>query len=147
MIALTDINSGSALSHSSVVLRRSVLCIPAGNQRALDKATSLDCDAVIFDLEDSVSIEMKDEARDNLRRLFSRSDNGNNGRIGGERIVRINALAADSATSLGRADMDLVLEISPDVVLIPKVEHVADIQAVADIMSEAGARTDWRSGR
>jgi citrate lyase subunit beta/citryl-CoA lyase len=135
MIALTDINSGSALC-----LRRSVLCVPAGNRRALEKTFSLDCDAVIFDLEDSVSLEMKGEARDNLRALFSRIDTPDTGGMRRERIVRINALSsAQAAACLGRADLDLVLAIAPDVVLIPKVEHVEDILAVADILTEAGA--------
>jgi citrate lyase subunit beta / citryl-CoA lyase len=142
MIALTDIHSGSALNLPVVTVRRSVLCVPAGNQRALDKVAGLDCDAVIFDLEDSVSIEMKGAARDNLRRLFSQSvpsDVGTPDTIRRERIVRINSPSVGGERSLGHADMALVLEIAPDVVLVPKVEHVDDIQIVADILSEAGA--------
>ncbi|EUC01035.1 Citryl-CoA lyase [Rhizobium sp. CF080] len=124
MTALTDINSFSAR------LRRSILSVPAGNTRALEKVHGLDCDAVIFDLEDSVAPEKKGEARDNLRRLFT--ENRLQGR---ETVIRINPLE----TEFGRADMDLVTEVSPDVVLIPKVEHMSQVQAVADILSEAGA--------
>lgn len=124
MIALTDIKS------ESVRLRRSILSVPAGNARALEKVPGLDCDAVIFDLEDSVSPEKKIEARDNLRRLFREGPLRDR-----EIIIRINSLE----TEFGRADMDLVVEISPDVVLVPKVERVFEIQAVADILSEAGA--------
>lgn len=123
MTALTDIN------YSSVHLRRSILSVPAGNTRALEKVHGLDCDAVIFDLEDSVAPEKKGEARDNLRRLFK--ENPLKGR---ETIIRINPLE----TEFGKADMDLVTEVCPDVVLIPKVEHMSQIQAVADILSEAG---------
>lgn len=124
MTALTDIKLASGF------LRRSILSVPATNTRALEKVHGLDCDAVIFDLEDSVAVEKKAEARDNLRRLFK--DTPLQAR---EAIIRINPLESD----FGQADMDLVLEIAPDVVLIPKVERVADIQAVADILSEAGA--------
>lgn len=127
MISLTDIN------FSPVRLRRSVLSVPASNHRALEKVRNLDCDAVIFDLEDSVAPEKKAEARENLRRLFKE-----NPPQGVERIVRINALE----TEFGRADMDLAVDISPDVVLIPKVERVAEVQSVADILSEAGAPDD-----
>ena len=35
--------------------RRSVLFVPASNQKAIAKIASLDCDAVIFDLEDAVA--------------------------------------------------------------------------------------------
>jgi len=41
----------------SLNLRRSVLSVPAINARALEKTHALDCDAVIFDLEDSVAPE------------------------------------------------------------------------------------------
>ena len=40
--------------HHPLRLRRSVLSVPAVNARALAKSALLDCDAVIFDLEDSV---------------------------------------------------------------------------------------------
>lgn len=123
MTALTDIN------YSSVHLRRSILSVPAGNTRALEKVHGLDCDMVIFDLEDSVAPEKKAEARDNLRRLFT--ENPLRGR---ETIIRINTLE----TEFGKADMDLVTEVSPDAVLIPKVEHMSQVQAVADMLSEAG---------
>ncbi|MDQ0137966.1 citrate lyase subunit beta/citryl-CoA lyase [Neorhizobium galegae] len=127
MTALTDIKL------ASVYLRRSILSVPAGNTRALEKVHGLDCDAVIFDLEDSVAPEKKTEARDNLRRLFA--ENPLRGR---ETIIRINPLE----TEFGRADMDLVTEVFPDVVLIPKLEHMSQVQAVADILSEAGAPDD-----
>ena len=124
MTALTDIKT------ASVLLRRSILSVPAGNARALAKAEGLDCDAVIFDLEDSVAVGKKAEARDNLRRFFRETP-----LRGREAIIRINPLG----TEFGRADMDLVLELAPDAVLIPKLEHVSELQAVADILSEAGA--------
>jgi hypothetical protein len=42
---------------------RSALYIPGSKPRALDKARSLKTDAIIFDLEDAVSIEEKDASR------------------------------------------------------------------------------------
>ncbi len=127
MIALTDIKS------ASFHIRRSILSVPAGNTRALEKVHGLDCDAAIFDLEDSVAPEKKAEARDNLRRLFTENPLKDR-----EAIIRINPLE----TEFGKADMDLVTEVSPDIVLIPKVEHMSQVQAVADILSEAGAPDD-----
>ena len=40
-------------------LLRSVLYMPAANERALEKAKSIPCDAIIFDLEDAVALEAK----------------------------------------------------------------------------------------
>ncbi|MEO0766819.1 MAG: aldolase/citrate lyase family protein, partial [Pseudomonadota bacterium] len=45
---------------------RSVLYIPGSKPRALDKARQLQVDAIIFDLEDAVSIEEKEAARATL---------------------------------------------------------------------------------
>ena len=38
--------------------------------------------------------------------------------------------------------MELVVEIMPDAVLIPKVEHVSVVQAVADLISDAGMQKE-----
>ena len=43
--------------------RRSVLYMPGANARAMAKARELDCDAIIFDLEDAVAPDAKAEAR------------------------------------------------------------------------------------
>ena len=45
--------------------RRSVLYMPAANERALEKAKSLAADAIIFDLEDAVAPDAKEAARAN----------------------------------------------------------------------------------
>ena len=44
--------------------RRSVLYMPSSNPKALDKAKSIPCDAIIFDLEDAVAPDAKPAARD-----------------------------------------------------------------------------------
>ena len=44
--------------------RRSVLYMPAANERALEKAKSIPCDGLILDLEDAVAPDAKPAARD-----------------------------------------------------------------------------------
>ncbi|OOO33743.1 CoA ester lyase [Agrobacterium sp. YIC 4121] len=110
--------------------RRSLLSVPAINVRALEKIRYLDCDGVILDLEDSVAPGMKDEARDNLQKLFSQAPFA-----AGEIIIRINPLS----TPDGKADLQLVLSCRPDAILLPKVEQPADIHDVADLLAEADA--------
>ncbi|THV22254.1 HpcH/HpaI aldolase/citrate lyase family protein [Peteryoungia ipomoeae] len=100
--------------------RRSVLTVPAINERALFKVQSLDCDAVIFDLEDSVAPERKAEARLLLSQFLRSADLGQR-----ERIIRING--ADGTHF--RDDMAMVIAAAPDAVLLPKVE---DPDAVLD---------------
>ena len=43
--------------------RRSVLYMPAANERALEKAKTIPADAIIFDLEDAVAPDAKADAR------------------------------------------------------------------------------------
>ena len=45
--------------------RRSVLYMPAANERALAKAKEIAADAIIFDLEDAVAPDAKEAARAN----------------------------------------------------------------------------------
>ncbi|TCU23735.1 citrate lyase subunit beta/citryl-CoA lyase [Rhizobium azibense] len=112
----------------SFSLHRSVLSVPAINQRALEKIHGLDCDAVIFDLEDSVALEKKEEARENLKAFFSGKPLANK-----ERIIRINALSS----AFGHADMELVQALRPDAVLLPKVDEPQDVMAVSDLLADA----------
>lgn len=125
----------SSVSSRSIRLRRSVLSVPAINRRALEKTHALDCDAVIFDLEDSVAPEKKAEARENLRDFFS-------GKVlqGKERIIRINSLSS----SFGSADLELVLSLAPDAVLLPKVEEPQDVMTVVDRLVDADAPESLR---
>lgn len=109
---------------------RSLLSVPAINQRALEKVHGLDCDGVIFDLEDSVAPEKKAEARDNLKCFLSpatRSD-----RI---TLIRVNEISSP----FFEADLALVLALQPDAVLLPKVDRAADIEAVQTRLDQAGA--------
>ncbi|CAN7346828.1 CoA ester lyase [Rhizobium sp. LjRoot30] len=116
-------------------LRRSVLSVPAINRRALEKVHGLDCDAVIFDLEDSVAPEKKAEARDNLKRFFSETP-----LAGREAVIRINALSSD----FGAQDMETVLALRPQAVLLPKVDSPDDILAVSDLLDENDAPESLR---
>ena len=60
---------------------RSVLYIPASKERALDKARSLPVDAIIFDLEDAVTIEEKVNARATLKSALVAGGYGHRSRL------------------------------------------------------------------
>ena len=106
---------------------RSVLYIPASKPRALDKARSLAADAIIFDLEDAVSIDEKGAARDILQSELARGGYG--ARL---KIVRINALD----TSWGADDAKALRSMQADAVLLPKVsspDHLDALAALTDL--------------
>lgn len=108
--------------------RRSVLYVPALNERALAKLASLDCDCVVVDLEDSVAPSRKAEARDALQRFFGARE-----KDGKEMVVRINALS----TEWGRADLDAAIACNVDAILLPKVQTARDILDANDALDEA----------
>ena len=111
-------------------LRRSLLSVPAINERALQKAHTLDCDGAIFDLEDSVAPARKAQARDNLQRFFAQTPFE-----GRETIIRINALDTPEAQD----DLETVLSLSPDAVLLPKVMGATDVADLHAWLEAAGA--------
>ena len=113
-------------------LRRSVLYVPAANARAVEKARSLACDAVILDLEDAVAPSAKDAAREAAVEAVR-----GGGFAGREVIVRINGLE----TPWGAADIDAMRAAQPDAVLAPKVTEGSDVAAYASAL--AGAAPLW----
>ena len=110
--------------------RRSVLYVPASNQKALAKLPELTCDAVIFDLEDAVAPSEKDAAREALRDHFKANPTSPK-----ERVVRINPLASEWGTE----DLLAACACRPDAILVPKVNTPRDIQDVDEALDEADA--------
>jgi len=106
---------------------RSVLYIPGSKPRALEKARSLPVDAVIFDLEDAVSVEEKENARGTLAEALATGGYG--ARV---RIVRINGLD----TQWGRADAEAAAKMDCDAILLPKVSSPADLDALAELTGD-----------
>lgn len=104
---------------------RSVLHIPAANQRAMEKARTLAADAIIFDLEDAVAPAEKAGARDLLKAALAQDYGGR------ARIVRINGFD----TEWGRDDA-AAFATGADAVLVPKVSHPGDLDAVAAIVPD-----------
>ncbi|MEP5155587.1 CoA ester lyase [Planktotalea sp.] len=106
---------------------RSVLYIPGSKPRALDKARNLPVDAIIFDLEDAVSVDEKEAARDTLKEALATGGYG--ARF---KIVRINGLD----TQWGTSDAKAVTEMDADAILLPKVARSADLDALAEITGD-----------
>ena len=106
---------------------RSVLYIPGSKPRALDKARTLPVDAIIFDLEDAVSLEEKGNARATLTDALAQGGYGSR-----MKIVRINGLD----TEWGADDARAVREMDADAVLLPKVDSPADLDALTAITGD-----------
>ncbi|MCB1381912.1 MAG: CoA ester lyase [Notoacmeibacter sp.] len=110
--------------------RRAVLYVPASNAKAMAKAAGLDCDCVIFDLEDAVAPGEKADAREAMRAHFREHPQAQ-----GERIIRINALSSE----WGAEDLLAARSCRPDAILLPKVNNPQDVLNVADALAETDA--------
>lgn len=115
------------MQNQSRSIRRSVLYMPASNERALMKSASLACDAIIFDFEDAVGPEEKETARDTLRVLLSGP-----GRPRCEIVIRINPLTSE----WGAEDLLVARDCKPDAILIPKVDGPQSIIDVERALTE-----------
>ena len=111
-------------------VRRSVLYMPAANARALEKAQSLDCDAVIFDLEDAVAPDSKELAREQACAAVTSGLYGHR-----ELTIRCNGLD----TPWGEDDLAAAAAAAPSAVVIPKVSSVGHVDGVAERLDAAGA--------
>lgn len=110
--------------------RRACLYVPASNEKALAKAVTLACDAVIIDLEDAVAPSAKEEARERMRAFMSTVD-----RSGREWIVRINQLAGEWGTE----DFLAARGAMPDAILLPKVNGPSDIRMAEEALEQTDA--------
>jgi citrate lyase subunit beta / citryl-CoA lyase len=97
-------------------LHRTALYVPAANAKAVSKSDSLDADAVILDLEDSVAPEAKSGASAAVAELRPSS------RL---RIVRVNA----AGTPWHEDDIAAGVKAAPHALLLPKASSPEDIWA------------------
>ena len=78
------------MGKSEPFVRRTILLTPAIEAKKLEKACSLDVDAVMLDLEDSIPPTRKAEARNSAVQLLKTLRVGHR-----ERMVRINGVQTE----------------------------------------------------
>jgi len=104
-----------------------MLYVPGNNPNMVKDAHIYRSDSVMFDLEDSVSVQEKDAARFLIFRALKSIDYENT-----ETVVRINGLN----TPFGVDDVKAMVRARPDVIRLPKTETPDDIKAVDKLISE-----------
>lgn len=98
---------------------RSFLFAPGNHPRRVEKALTLDADAVILDLEDAVAIAEKPATRDAVVAAYARPRTG-------QLYVRVNA--AD--TEFCHGDFGAIVQAGLDGIILPKVETAATLQTI-----------------
>ncbi len=109
--------------------RRSALYMPASRTGALEKAKTLPADVLIFDLEDAVSPDAKETARE---QAVAAARSGAYGPR--EIVIRANGLD----TPWGHDDLAAVAGSGADAALLPKVESDATIRQSAALLDRHG---------
>ncbi len=109
--------------------RRSVLYMPGANDKALEKAKTLACDAIIFDTEDSVAPEMKAAARDKVAAAVASGEYGNR-----ELTIRVNSAETEWHTD----DLRSAAAAGPSGIVVPKINSADEVAAVERIIESAG---------
>jgi citrate lyase subunit beta/citryl-CoA lyase len=110
--------------------RRSVLYLPASNERALEKAKTLPVDGLILDLEDAVAPDAKPAARAAACAAVASGEYGAR-----ELTIRINA--ADTEWHLD--DLEAVSAAAPDAIVVPKVGSADAVLRLVEAMTRYGA--------
>ncbi len=118
--------------------RRSVLYMPAANERALEKAKSIPCDGLILDLEDAVAPDAKPAARDAACAAAASGEYG-------LREVTIRVNGAD--TEWHRDDLAAACAAGPDAIVVPKVGSADAVLELVEAMAAAGRRSARGCGR
>lgn len=111
--------------------RRSLLYMPGANSRALEKAKSLDCDTIIFDLEDAVAPDAKVQAREQVSAAILNGGYGFR-----ELIVRANGLD----TPWGAQDIAAFAGLPISAMLFPKIESSAQVHDIVGLLDQHGGQ-------
>ncbi|KAK5581255.1 hypothetical protein RB653_001286 [Dictyostelium firmibasis] len=112
-------------------LRRVFFNVPGSDKRKIDKSLALSetIDSIVLDLEDGVSINRKQEARDTIQKAVVDDSFGK-----AEVLIRVNSV--DSG--LLEDDINMIGKISSyiDGLVIPKVEHPDHLIYVTELLRE-----------
>jgi citrate lyase subunit beta/citryl-CoA lyase len=119
-------------------LIRSWMFVPGHRQRMIDKALSLNADAIMLDIEDGVAPNEKDAARKNIAESLGREKTP----ASPARYVRINAIGH------ARMDADLEAVVRPGLegLVCPKVDTPEDVRKVDGILNDREPKMKMAKG-
>ena len=106
---------------------RSWLFVPGDSERKLAKGRENPADALILDLEDSVSNDRQEIARDMVRDYLQAHPE----RTKQQLWVRVNPLDTD----LALPDLAAVMAGAPDGIVLPKVYSAAEVDAMDNYLA------------
>jgi citrate lyase subunit beta / citryl-CoA lyase len=119
-------------------LKRSWMFVPGHRQKMIDKALTLNADAIMLDIEDGVAPNEKDTARQLIAESLEREKAPN----APARFVRINAIGH------ARMEADLKAVVRPGLegIVCPKVETPDEVRKLDATLSEREPNLNMQSG-
>jgi len=118
-------------------LRRTMLYVPGNNPSMIRDAGIYKNDCIMFDLEDSVSLNEKDSARFLVFQALTTLHYP-----GKELVVRIN----DPRTQLGKDDLEAIVSTRKAVIRLPKTESADDVRYCEAIIEAIEKKTGAEPG-
>jgi len=111
-------------------LRRSILSVPSNRENMVKKALSLSADVIMLDLEDSVPVQEKEQARARVAAAFLEGQWENK-----VRAYRINGMDTPFAY---RDIIDVVEAVGErlDLIVVPKVNEPGEIKAIDYLLTQ-----------
>jgi len=103
--------------------------MPGANERALEKAKTLETDALILDLEDAVAPDAKADARERVCAAARSGEYGDR-----EITIRINGLG----TQWHDADLAAAVAAKPAAIVVPKVNSADEVHLLDAAITAAG---------
>lgn len=117
---------------------RSLLFVPGDDPKKLEKGMGSGADALLIDLEDSVSPARKEAARQITAEYLA----ANRGKPGPKLYVRVNALD----TGLTDGDLDAIMRAAPEGIMLPKAGGGVDVTHLGAKLAVREAEFDLTDG-
>lgn len=118
-------------------MMRSLLFVPGDSPRKFAKAMGTNADALVLDLEDSVSVSEKVGAREAVSKMLQADRAG--------KIVTVRVNAYDTGMTLD--DLAAVMPYRPDAVMLPKCRGGADVDLLDNYLSAFEAANGIERGK
>lgn len=115
-------------------IRRSVLFMPGDSLKKITKATQLDVDSIVMDLEDGVAWNKKAEARHIVAQACQSLDFGYR-----EKLIRINPISSNE----WQTDLETTVVSPPHGYVIPKVESSQDLVLICEYLTQVEKKQGW----
>lgn len=118
-------------------LRRTMMFVPGNSPKMINAADIYGADSLMFDVEDSIAVTEKDTARNLVAHALKFM------KFQSETVVRINH---PTQTPFGMEDLKVILPAKPNLIRMPKIEDISEIELVADEIEKAEKKYNWPEG-